>query len=101
MRLYPLGGDVAAVTSGGVQYKAAEDGGFDFPPDLTGHMHATAVGGVKQWETAIEKQHRLAAEELQRMRDPATLYEAVAKIVAAAQGAPAPPAKLPAKAAAK
>lgn len=87
MRLYSLAG-ATGVDHDGVHYEAAGDGGFDFPPGLQEHLHGVAVAGQKQWETAIERQHRIAAEELARMRDPATLYEAVAKIVAAAEGSP-------------
>jgi len=90
MRLYPLGDPAASVHHGGTVYKPGDDGGFDFPPDLEQHLHSIAVGGRKQWETAIERQQREIAAELARMRDPATLYEAVAKIVAAAEGKPEP-----------
>lgn len=85
-------------------FEAGEGGAFDFPNELSDQLHGFAVRGEPLWETDVERQHRIAAEELQRMRDPATLYEAVAKIVAAAQGAPAgspPPApKAPPKRAA-
>src|SRR5215471_15714097 len=87
MRLYPLTGATTTVTSGGVTYKPAGDGGFDFPPGLETHLHAVAVGGVRQWETAIERQARVAAEELARLRDPATMTAAVAELVAAAKAA--------------
>lgn len=100
MRLYHLEG-ATSVSSGDTTYKAADDGGFDFPPALFEHMHSMAVGGVKQWETSIERQQREVAAELARMRDPATLYEAVAKIVSAAEGKPEAPAKAKAAAASK
>lgn len=106
MRLYSLTG-AASVTAGGTRYEPADDGGFDFPPGLQRLMHAVHVGGQKQWETSIERQHRAAAEELARIRDPATMYAAVAELVAAAKTAtqaqaaaePAPKAEAPAKAA--
>lgn len=97
MRLYHLTG-ADSVAHGAVTYKAAEDGGFDFPPDLEAHMHALAVGGQRQWETAIERQQREIAAELARRQSPEALYEAVSKLVQAAETAPkAAPAKAPAK----
>ena len=80
MRLYHLTG-AGTVAHGDVTYKAAEDGGFDFPPDLEAHMHALAVGGQRQWETAIERQQREIAAELARRQSPEALYEAVSKLV--------------------
>ena len=100
MRLYHLEG-ATSVSHGSTTYKAAADGGFDFPPGLYEHMHGMAVNGVRQWETAIERQQREVAAELARMRDPATLYEAVAKIVSAAEGKPDAPAKTKPAAASK
>ena len=97
MRLYHLTG-AGTVAHGDVTYKAAEDGGFDFPPDLEAHMHALAVGGQRQWETAIERQQREIAAELARRQSPEALYEAVSKLVQAAEAAPkAAPAKAPAR----
>lgn len=96
MRLYSLA-DAASVTHGGIAYQAADDGGFDFPPDLEEHMHRLAVGGRRQWETSIERQNRMIAAEEARMRDPATLASLVADLLKAqsppARSKPAPPAK--------
>lgn len=81
------------------------DGGFDLPDELGARLVGFAVAGVRQWETDIERQHRLIAEELDRRKDPATLLDAVQQLVAAAQAtapaatpraAKAPAAKAPA-----
>lgn len=102
MRLYHLEG-ATSVSHGSTTYKAAADGGFDFPPGLYEHMHGMAVNGVRQWETAIERQQREIAAELARRQSPEALYEAVSKLVQAAEAnTPAPePAKGASKAPAK
>jgi hypothetical protein len=54
------------------------------------------------WETDIERQHRLIAEEAARRADPRTLLDAVEQLVQAAQATAVPAAVAPApKAAAK
>jgi hypothetical protein len=95
MRLYPFDDSTAAVTHAGIRYERAEDGGFDLPAEL----HSFHVQGKPVWETAIERQQRLIAEEAARRADPKTLLDAVEQLVRAAHAA-APPAA-PAKAAAK
>jgi hypothetical protein len=104
VRLYSLNA-ATAVDDGGQHYEPADDGGFDFPDALGGRLHSSAVRGVKLWETDIERQRRLIADEAARRRDPATLLEAVEQIIMAAQGGapakPEPAAKTPAKAGAK
>lgn len=84
MRLYPLT-DTGAVDAGGEHFEPADDGGFDFPGPLSDQLHAMAIGGVRQWEDAIERQHRMIAEEAARRADPATLLAAVEELVAAAR----------------
>jgi hypothetical protein len=99
LRLYSRT-DAAAITDGGETYKAGKDGAFDLPDELAARLHAFATAGKPQWETDIERQNRLIAEEIERRKDPATLLDAVQQIVKAAQAAaPAEPA--PAKAEAK
>ena len=88
MRLYSLA-DATAVDDGDKHYTAGRDGGFDFPDDLAGRLHGFAVGGRKLWETDIERQHRVVAEEIERRKDPATLLDAVQKLVTAAESMPA------------
>lgn len=108
MRLYSRT-DVASVTHGGKRYISADDGGFDLPPDVTDLLHSSAVRGERQWETSIERQRRLVAEEMERRKDPATLLAAVEQIMALAEAGAKPqvpaaktePAKAPVKPAAK
>lgn len=99
MRLYSRREGTDHVTFGGARYEAADDGGFDLPPDLTDLLHSSHVGGEQQWETSIERQRRVIAEEAARRADPRTLLDAVEKLVQAAESTPAP-AKTRAKAAA-
>ena len=106
MRLYPRREGTSAVDHGGITYKPAPDGGFDFPNEVSDQLHRFAIGGQKLWEDAIERQHRLMAEEAARRADPATLLAAVEQLVtqaaapAKAAAAKAAPAKAPARAAA-
>jgi hypothetical protein len=88
MRLYSLTG-ASAVADGDHRYEAGKDGGFDFPDELSARLHPVAVAGRKQWETDVERQHRLIAEELQRRQSPEALYEAVSQLVKVAETAKA------------
>jgi hypothetical protein len=96
MRLYSRT-DAASVSDGGKTYKAAKDGSFDLPDELAARLHGFATAGKPQWETDVERQNRLIAEEIERRKDPATLLDAVQQIVKAAQSV-APPEAEPAKA---
>jgi hypothetical protein len=92
MRLYSRDG-ATAVSHGGATYTAGPDGGFDFPEEAGLVLHAFHAGKAPLWETDIERQARLAAEQAELRKDPATLLDAVNQLVAAAQAAaPAPPA---------
>lgn len=100
MRLYPRDETTGAVASDGVTYQPAEDGGFDFPPELATHLRTTHVGGRKVWEDSIERQNRMIADEMARRADPRTLLDAVEQLVKAAGATAVPDApKAPAKAA--
>ena len=102
MRLYSRTG-ATSVHHAGQVYEAGDSGGFDFPDHVSDVLHPFAVRGERLWETDIERQHRVLGEEMDRRRDPASLYEAVAKLVQAAdqvgQMEPAKPSR--ARAAAK
>ena len=102
MRLYSRT-NAGVVHHGGQVYKPGESGGFDFPDDVSDVLHPFAVRGERMWETDVERQRRILGEEMDRRRDPASLYEAVAKLVQAAdsvgQSEPVKPSR--AKAAAK
>ncbi len=102
MRLYPYpAGTTTHVDHGGVRYEPQPDGGFDFPPDLTGLLHSAHANKQPLWETSIERQRRLIQEEAARRADPATLLDAVEKLVRAAEATDPEPKAAPAKAAAK
>lgn len=94
MRLYPRREDTSVVKHAGVRYEAADDGGFDFPGDVSDCLHSFAVKGEPLWENSIERQRRLIAEEAARRADPRTLLDAVEKLIAQAE---APAAKARAK----
>lgn len=99
MRLYSLTG-AAAIDAPEGHFEPGEDGAFDLPSELSARLHGVAVGGKRQWETDVERQNRLVAEEMERRKDPATLLDAVQQLVQAAQAMPAPqPAKAEAPAA--
>lgn len=95
MRLYPRYEGTSVVQHAGVRYEAADDGGFDFPGDVSDDLHSFHVRGEPLWENSIERQRRLIAEEAARRADPRTLLDAVEKLVAQAE---APAAKARAKA---
>lgn len=83
MRLYSRTG-ASFTQHEGVRYEAAPDGGFGFPDHVSDVLHRFAVNGERMWESDIERQRRVLGEEMDRRRDPASLYEAVAKLVQAA-----------------
>lgn len=89
MRLYSKTGATVVDAPEG-HFEPADDGGFDLPGPLSDLLHSAHAEGVKLWETAIEKQHRLIAEETARRSDPKALLEAVEQIIKLAQGASAP-----------
>ena len=84
MRLYPRREGTDQVKHGDVTYTPASDGGFDFPDEVSDQLHRFAVRGERLWEDSIERQRRILDAEMDRRRDPASLYEAVAKLVQAA-----------------
>lgn len=79
MRLYTRTGASALTTEHG-QFEADEDGGFNFPDEVSDQLHRFHVKGKPAWETDIERQHRRASEELERRRDPATLQALVEQL---------------------
>ena len=89
MRLYTRTGATALDHPDYGHFDADESGGFDFPNELSDQLHGFAVAGRPLWETDVERQNRLAGEEMARRRDPASLYEAVAQLMSAAQSASA------------
>ena len=91
MRLYTRTGAVALTDPAtGRIYEADDQGGFDFPDDLSDGLHRFAVRGQPMWENDIERQRRVMNEELERRKDPATLLSAVEQILNAAKATQAP-----------
>lgn len=92
MHLYSRTG-ASVVQHEGLRYEAGPDGEFGFPDSVSDVLHPFAVRGERLWETGTERRQRILAEEMDRRRDPAELYAAVAKIAAAADALPAPKAE--------
>ena len=89
MRLYSRTG-ATSVHHGGQLFTPGDSGGFDFPDDVSDVLHPFAVRGERLWETDVERQRRILGEEMDRRRDPASLYDAVAKIMQAAEAVSQP-----------
>ncbi|MBP5896317.1 hypothetical protein [Streptomyces scabiei] len=85
MRLYSRTGVTALDDPEFGTFHANEDGGFDFPDEVSDRLHAFHLHGQPMWETDVERQRRLVTEELERRKDPATLLNAVEQLVRAAQ----------------
>ncbi len=73
MRLYTLTGATQVDDPQYGKFTAGPDGAFDFPNEMSDKMHGFHVGGAQAWETDAERTKRLEVEELERLRDPATL----------------------------
>lgn len=73
MRLYTLTGATQVDDPEFGRFVADENGAFEFPNALSDRLHAFHVAGRQVWETDAERDVRLRAEELERLRDPATL----------------------------
>lgn len=87
MRLYSRLG-ATSHTRDGVTWTPEPDGSFSIPDEAVAReMLACHSGGVPMWEDEIGFRQRVAAEELERRRDPATLMTAVEQIVGAARQA--------------
>lgn len=76
MRLYSLTGATAVDGPRG-HFEAGPDNAFEFPQDMADELHSFHPGGRPAWEDDAERAARLAAEEMERMRDPATLLKAI------------------------
>lgn len=87
MRLYTRAGATALDHPVFGHFDADEQGGFDFPNELSDELHSFHPGGRPAWETDVERQHRLIGEELERRKDPATLLGVVEQLMRAAQAA--------------
>ncbi|MFJ6085170.1 hypothetical protein ACIQI8_27555 [Streptomyces sp. NPDC092369] len=85
MRLYTRTGATVLEDPDFGTFNADEQGGFDFPNELSSRLRAFHVEGRPVWEDDIERQQRLLNEEMERRKDPATLLGAVEALVAAAK----------------
>lgn len=77
MRLYTLTGAARVDDPEFGSFTANSDGSFDFPNPLSDRLHGFAFGGKRAWESDAEREQRIVSEELDRMRDPATLLAAI------------------------
>jgi hypothetical protein len=77
MRLYTLTGAARVDDPEFGSFTANPDGSFDFPNQLSDRLHSFAFGGKRAWESDAEREQRIVSEELDRMRDPATLLAAI------------------------
>ena len=101
MRLYPRADQTTIDDPEWGHFDAGPDGAFDLPEELAEQLRRFHVNKQPLWETDIERQNRLAAEELERRRDPMTLLAAVEQLVAAAATVQPEPSPTPAKRARK
>ncbi|MGR3875806.1 hypothetical protein ACUXZZ_45555 (plasmid) [Streptomyces graminifolii] len=85
MRLYTLTGATALDDAEYGTFHADENGGFDFPDDVSDRLHQFHLHGRPMWETDTERQRRQVVEEMERRKDPSTLLSAVEQLVRAAQ----------------
>jgi hypothetical protein len=61
-------------------FEPGEDGGFDFPDDLSDRLLRFHHRGKPAWEADEQRALRMHGEEMARRRDPESLYTAVAGI---------------------
>jgi hypothetical protein len=91
MRLYTRTGATALTDpETGTEYAADEQGGFNFPEELSERLRRFHIGKQPAWEDDIERQQRLVDEQLERAKDPATLLAVVQQLAQYAQAAQAP-----------
>lgn len=86
MRLYTRTG-ATQVSAGGNVFTADENGVFEFPQDVGVEVHAFHVAGKPAWEDDAERAARLVAEQLEKVRDPATTLAELQKMTALLAGA--------------
>lgn len=85
MRLYTRTGATALTDpKTGITYEADEQGGFDFPDELSEEQQRFATRGKPMWENDIQRQRRLLAEEMERRKDPAAMLGVMEQLLHAA-----------------
>lgn len=81
MRLYTLTGTTQVKDNNtGVVHEADANGAFELPEDLGLELHSFHVNGKRAWEDDAERAKRMADEQLEKMRDPATLLAEIQKM---------------------
>jgi predicted trehalose synthase len=101
MRIYTLTGATSVDDPQYGRFNADANGAFDgLPDEMAKRLHSFHLNGKAAWETDAEREQRIVSEELDRMRDPATLLAAIKEMgagnnavmaaLAAALNAPAP-----------
>lgn len=86
MRLYPLNAPRTVVDHPvWGHYEADDEGGFDFPDEMSDELHSFCHRGKRIWENEDERSLRLHGDEVARRRDPQSLYAAVEKIASMAE----------------
>jgi hypothetical protein len=85
MRLHSRTGATAIDDPEYGHLEPGDNGGFDLPDDLAERLHRVHVRGQAVWESDIERNRRLAGEELERRQSPEALHDAVARLVALAE----------------
>jgi hypothetical protein len=87
MKLYTLTGASGVSNEDYGDFDVDEDGSIEVPEAFGVLLRDSHIGGVKAWEDEIERFHRLAAEDVARRKDPATLLATVEKLVEQQQAA--------------
>lgn len=78
MRLYTLTGATQVDDPQYGRFTVNDSGAFDgLPEALANRLHSFHLNGKPAWEDDAERERRIVAEELDRMRDPATLLAAI------------------------
>jgi hypothetical protein len=85
MRLYTRTGATALDDPDHGHFDASEEGGFDFPEELSDRLHRFHVNGSPLWESEAEKQQRLIAEERKRSEDPGVMLDLMRRLVDASE----------------
>lgn len=86
MRLYSRAGAVALDDPDFGHYDADDQGGFDFPEDLSDRLHRFHAAGRPLWESEAEKHQRLIAEDRVRSQDPGVMLALMQRLVDATEG---------------
>lgn len=98
MRLYTLTGAQSVTNEDHGTFDVDPATGAVEVPDALGRiLHGTYFGGRRVWEDDAERSARLAAEDLERRRDPAVLYDLLQQRLGADTPAPSAPAAKPRK----